>query len=153
MRRQDRRIESEDAVMEIMRRGRVIYLAMVDGDRPYVLPLSYGCAEGAIYLHSAGEGRKLEVLREAPQVCFAISLDHELIRGERPCDWDFRYRSVIGEGTAVFVTDDAEKRRGLDAIVRQHGGEGGEYPEASLRYTTVLRINIDSLSGKQAGYE
>lgn len=153
MRRQDRQIDSAEAIEEIIRRARVVYLAMTDRDRPYVLPLSYGYDGTALYLHSAAEGRKLDILHSAPRVCFAISIDHELIRGERPCDWDFRYRSVIGEGTVAFVTDEQEKRRGLDAIVRQHGGEGGDYPEASLRHTTVLRIDVESLSGKRAGDE
>ncbi len=153
MRRHDREIGSSEAVEIILGRGTVLHLAMVDGDRPYVLPLSYGYDGSAIYVHSALEGRKIDVLRACPQVCFAISLDHELIRAEVPCDWGFRYRSVIGEGTVAFVEDEAEKRRGLDALMAQHGGGGGEYCADSLERTTVLRIDITSLSGKQAGYQ
>lgn len=154
MRRGDREVKSEEAIREIIRRARVLHLAMTDGDRPYVLPLSYGYEEPrALHLHSASEGRKLDILRRAPQVCFAISIDHELIRGEESCGWGFRYRSVIGEGTVSFVGDTAERRRGLDAIMRQHGAEGGDYAGETLDRTTVLRIDITSLRGKQAGYE
>ncbi len=153
MRRNDRQIKAHGAIREIIRRCQVLHLAMVDGDRPYVLPLSYGYVEpDALYMHSASEGRKLDILSAAPEVCFAISTDHALIRDERPCGWGFRYRSVIGEGMVAFVTDEAEKRRGLDAIMRQHGGEGGHYGDASLAATMLLRIDITSLSGKQAGY-
>ena len=95
MRRKDRQIESVDAVREVIGRCQVLHLAMVDGDHPYVCPLSYGYLEpDMLYLHSASEGRKLDILRAAPQVCFAISTDHELIRGERPCGWGFRYRGL-----------------------------------------------------------
>ncbi|MGI5818048.1 MAG: pyridoxamine 5'-phosphate oxidase family protein [Armatimonadota bacterium] len=153
MRREDRRIDESEVIEEILRRATVLHLAMVDGDRPYVLPLSYGYDGGAIYLHSASEGRKIEVLRAAPRVCFTVSIDTVLNRGERPCDWSFRYRSVVGEGTVAFVDDGAEKRRGLDALMRQHGGRGGDYPPGTLDRTTVLRIDISALSGKQAGYE
>ncbi len=43
--------------MSILRRGTVLYLAMVDGGRPYVLPLSYGYDGSALYLHCAPAGR------------------------------------------------------------------------------------------------
>ncbi|MGD9498388.1 MAG: pyridoxamine 5'-phosphate oxidase family protein [Armatimonadota bacterium] len=153
MRRHDREIQSSELIEDILRRGMVLHLAMVDGDRPYVLPLSYGYDGDALYLHCAPEGRKIDVLRACPRVCFAISLDHELITDEVPCGWGLRYRSVVGEGTVSFVEDEAGKRRGLDALMAQHGGAGGEYSAGSLERTTVLRVEITSLSGKQAGYE
>ena len=153
MPRHDREIESSELIQAILRRGTVLHLAMIDGDRPYVLPLSYGYDGAALYVHCAREGRKLDVLRASPRVCFVVSLDHELITGDLPCGWGFRYRSVVGEGTVAFVEDEAGKRRGLDALMAQHGGEGGEYSPASLERTTILRIDITVLSGKQAGYE
>ena len=154
MRRKDRQIETDDAVREIIRRCQVLHLAMVDGDRPYVLPLSYGYEEpDVLYLHSASEGRKLDILRAAPQVCFAISTDHGLIRGKSSCGWGFRYLSMIGERTGAFVTEEAERRLGLDSIMIQRTDECGDYGDASLAATVVLRIDITSLSGKQAGYQ
>lgn len=152
MRRDDRRIDGPEAVQEILRRATVLHLAMLDGDRPYVLPLSYGYEGEAIYLHSASAGRKIKALRATPEVCFTVSIDLMLTPGDQPCDWGFRYRSVVGEGTVAFVEDPAEKRRGLDALMRQHGGPAGSYPPAMLARTTVLRIDITVLSGKQAGY-
>lgn len=153
MRRQDREITVSAEIEDVLRRARVLYLAMVDGDRPYVLPLSYGFDGEALYLHCAPAGRKLDVLRVNPRVCFAVSLDHDLITGKVPCGWGFRYRSVVGEGTVAFVEDEAEKRHGLDALMAQHGGEGGEYAAETLAKTVVLRIDITALSGKRAGYE
>lgn len=153
MRRSDREMASPEPIRSIIARERVVYLAMVDDGRPYVLPLSYGYDGAALYLHCANAGRKLDILRCNPQVCFAIVSDHELIRGEQPCGWDLHYRSVVGEGTVQFVEDVEEKRRALDALMSQHGGEGGEYPPESLARTTILRIDISALSGKQAGYQ
>lgn len=153
MRRQDREITVSAGIEDVLRRARVLYLAMVDGDRPYVLPLSYGFDGSALYLHCASEGRKIDVLRAQPRVGFAVSIDHELIIGKVPCGWGFRYRSVVGEGTVAFVEDEAEKRHGLDALMAQHGGTGGEYSPEALAQTVVLRIDITALSGKRAGYE
>jgi len=153
MRRQDREMTVSDEIEDVLRRATVLHLAMVDGDRPYVLPLSYGFDGTALYLHCAREGRKLDVLRANAQVCFAVSVDHELTQGAVPCGWSFRYRSVVGEGTVAFVEDEAEKHHGLDALMAQHGGEGGEYTPGSLARTVILRVDITALSGKRAGYD
>jgi uncharacterized protein len=152
MRRQDREITDRELVEDILRRGNVLYLAMCDGDTPYVLPLSYGYDGEALWIHSAVAGRKVDVLRRAPRVGFAISPDQELIRGEVSCGWSFRYRSVIGEGVVEFVDTPDEQVRGLDALMRQHGGEGGDYAPEQVANTLVLRVRITSLTGKQSGY-
>lgn len=153
MRRQEREISDRETMEQVLRRGSVLYLAMCDGDRPYVLPLSYGYDGRALYIHCGLEGRKLDVLRRNPQVCFVVDPERELTTGEVSCSWSFRYRSVIGEGTVAIVEDEAERAAGLDVLMRQHGGAGGDYVAASLALTLVLRVDITSLSGKQSGYD
>ncbi len=72
MRRSDREITDEKKIAEILDTAKILHLGMVDGGRPYVLPLHYGYefADGALvfYMHGAKEGRKLEVLRTNPAV-------------------------------------------------------------------------------------
>lgn len=152
MRRSEREITDREAVNALLRRETVLYLAMVDDGAPYVVPLSYGYDGEALYLHSAQTGRKLEVLRRNPRVCFAVGVDRELRTGEVSCSWGFRYRSVVGEGVVTILEDEAEKRRGLDVLMRQHGGTGGDYLPEQVAGTAVLRIDLTSLTGKQSGY-
>ena len=153
MRRADREITDPAAVAELLARARVLYLAMCDDGVPYVVPLSYGY-DGArtLYIHSAPAGRKVEVLRRDPRVCFAVAPDQELTKGEVSCGWGFKYRSVVGEGIAHFIADEAEKQQGLDVLMRHHGGTGGDYKPDALAKTALLRIEILSLTGKQEGY-
>jgi hypothetical protein len=151
MRRADREITDPAQVAALLARERVLYLAMCDDGVPYVLPLSYGFDGQTLFLHSAPAGRKLEVLRRHPRVCFAVTVDAELVRGETSCACTFKYRSVVGEGIVHFVADEAEQRRGLDVLMRQYGGVGGDYKAESTAQTAVLRIEITSLSGKQSG--
>ena len=70
MRRSDREITDEKKIAEILDTAKILHLGMVDGDRPYVLPLHYGYEfrDGALvfYMHGAKEGRKLEILRASP---------------------------------------------------------------------------------------
>ena len=153
MRRADREITDPAQVAALLARERVLYLAMYDEGVPYVLPLSYGYdGDRTLFIHSAAAGRKVEVLRRHPRVCFAVVPDQELTRGEVSCGWSFKYRSVVGEGIVHFVEDEAEQQRGLDVLMRQHGGTGGDYQPETLAKTVVLRIEITSLSGKQSGY-
>jgi nitroimidazol reductase NimA-like FMN-containing flavoprotein (pyridoxamine 5'-phosphate oxidase superfamily) len=152
MRRTEREITDRELIEDILRRESVLYLAMVDDGAPYVVPISYGYDGKSLYLHSALAGRKVEVLRRNPRVSFVVAVDRELHTGEVSCAWGFKYRSVVGEGTVAFVEDEAGKRYGLDVLMRQHGGTGGDYLPDQLAKTLVLRIDITSLTGKQSGY-
>jgi uncharacterized protein len=152
MRRADREITDAAQVAALLQRERVLYLAMCDEGTPYVLPVSYGYDGESLFVHSAAAGRKIEVLQRNPRVCFAVTLDQELTTGDVSCGWSFKYRSVVGEGVVHFVEDEEGKRQGLDVLMRQHGGTGGDYLPENMAKTAVLRIEILSLSGKQSGY-
>ena len=45
-------------------------LAFVDGDEPYVISMNFGYKDKALYLHSATEGRKIEIIKKNNKVCF-----------------------------------------------------------------------------------
>ncbi len=42
MRRKDREITDIETIRSILDKAKVLHLAMIDGDRPYVVPLHYG---------------------------------------------------------------------------------------------------------------
>lgn len=150
MRRRDKEINDRDEVLAILRRASVLRLAMVDGDWPYVVPMSFGGDGEVLYLHSAFAGRKVELLQRNDRVCFEVTEEAVLTRAERPCDWSFCYRSVIGTGRARLVRDDPEKSVGLDAIMTRHGGTGPfVYDSSTLLRTLVIRIDIETLTGKE----
>jgi nitroimidazol reductase NimA-like FMN-containing flavoprotein (pyridoxamine 5'-phosphate oxidase superfamily) len=150
MRRKDREITEESHLEAILRSAAVCRLALTDGAQPYLVPMSFGFADGALYLHSAPAGRKIDLLRRNDRVCFEVEADVALVMGELACGWSFNYRSVIGFGRACFVDDAAERRRGLDAIMRQYGSVGPQdYAEQILARTLVIRIDIERLTGKE----
>ncbi len=150
MRRKDREITDRTAIEAILKRATVCRIGLCGRDGPYVVPMSFGYEAGRLYLHSAPEGKKLDLIREDPRVCFEVDLDHELVRNEVPCEWTLRYRSVIGFGRAVLVEDPEEKRRGLDLILRQHGGSPRPVPERSLAGVAVIRIEVQKMTGKES---
>lgn len=152
MRRKDREIDDRSAIEEILRRAAVCRIAMFDGQSPYLVPMCFGYAGDCLYLHCATEGKKTDILKENPRVCFEVDVDQELIRGPQPCQWGLRYRSVIGFGNAVIVEDLKEKQCALDVLMEHFGGEASSYPDNGLCQVTIIRIDIESLTGKQAGY-
>lgn len=62
-----------------------------------------------------------------------------------------RYRSVIGFGRTSFVEDLDEKRRALDAIVAHYEEGSFAYPEATVQSMVVIRVKIESMTGKTFG--
>jgi nitroimidazol reductase NimA-like FMN-containing flavoprotein (pyridoxamine 5'-phosphate oxidase superfamily) len=152
MRRAEREIKDRQAMEEILRRAPVCRLGLCDGDRPYVVPLSFGYEEGCLYFHSAPEGRKMEIIEANPHVCFEVDVDEEYAGAEVPCDWTVKYRSVIGFGRAHLLEGAEEKRRALDVILAHYSDREYEYPEGALNKVAVVRVDVEDMTGKQAGY-
>jgi uncharacterized protein len=151
MRRKDREIADRAAMEAIIRSGRVCHLAMSDGGQPYVVPLSYGYRDGVLYLHGAPEGRKIDVLKRNAAVCFDIVSECELVSAPTACGWSMKYRSVIGFGTASFVADADEKAEALGVVMRQYSTGTFAFPPEAVAKTTVIRVDIQSMTGKQRG--
>lgn len=150
MRRKDKRIESRDEVVKILRRGHVCFLSMVDGKRPYVVPLNYGYAQNALFFHSAPEGRKIRILRENPDVSFCIVSDYELVRSGNACSWTADYSSVMGAGKAIILREQREKTRGLSVIMGHYSDLEFDFSSAALEDVAVIRVDIDTMEGKKS---
>ena len=151
MRQSEREVRLLSDQMDILRRSPVLRLAMADGGRPYVVPLSFGFEDGAIYFHCAREGLKMDILRKNPAVCFEATAKAELRPGTAACRYSFSFESVIGQGRAVIMEDDAGRRKGLDAIMAHYGAPPPcEYDEKSLALTCVVKIEIESMTGKKS---
>ncbi|MBM4313128.1 MAG: pyridoxamine 5'-phosphate oxidase family protein [Deltaproteobacteria bacterium] len=150
MRKAERELRDPVDLLAIMKEALVCRIGLSDNGAPYVVPMNFGLGENCLYLHCAAEGRKLDILRRNDRVCFEMDLLREVTRSETACGWGARYESVIGFGRAVPVHDTAEKRRGLDAIMNHYGAEGPfHYPDDILAKTTVIRIDIESITGKR----
>ena len=87
MRKAQREITDPAEIRAIMTEAQVCRLGMCDGPEPYVVPMNYGLGEGCLYLHCAFEGRKIEILKVNPRVCFEMDLLREIRRSETGCGW------------------------------------------------------------------
>jgi nitroimidazol reductase NimA-like FMN-containing flavoprotein (pyridoxamine 5'-phosphate oxidase superfamily) len=153
MRRKEKEVRDPAVIEEIINKADVCRIAVCDGDTPYIIPMNFGYRDGSVYLHSAREGRKVEVLKRNDRVCFEVDVDHELVTADHSCGFNRKYRSVIGFGRATLVTDDEEKRRGLDAIMEHYGETSGhDYREKPFSLALVIRIDIEEMTCKVNGY-
>ncbi|MHC4396498.1 MAG: pyridoxamine 5'-phosphate oxidase family protein [Planctomycetota bacterium] len=150
MRRKEQEITDVAAIEEILSRAIVCRLGLCENGRPYVVPLCFGYKDNALYFHCAREGKKLDIIRKNNNVCFEVDVDQQVIKAEQVCKFEMRYKSVIGFGKAQVVEDAELKRKGLDVIMGQFSEETFEYPEEVLKKTMVIRIEIESMTGKES---
>ncbi|MCC6029366.1 MAG: pyridoxamine 5'-phosphate oxidase family protein [Candidatus Korarchaeum sp.] len=148
MRRTDK--EMRDGIEEVLRRAKICRIAMCDGGVPYCVPVIFCYSDGFIYIHSAREGRKIDILRRSSLVCFETEIDISPIRSGSPCKWTLAYKSVIGVGRASFVEDREEKRKALNCIIKKYSDEDFEISNEELDKVEVIRIEIEEMSGKRS---
>ena len=152
MRRSDREIKDPSEIEEIIKKARICHLGLNDGGAPYVVPVNYGYAEGCLYIHSAPEGRKIDILSRDSRVAFSIYVDEKLVQHEKNCRWGMKYRCVMGEGRATLLTDAAGKEKAMGVIMRQHGSAVEGFDAVEVGKVVIIKVEIASLAGKKAGY-
>jgi uncharacterized protein len=153
MRKKDREIKDAKEVEEILRKADVCRIAFAANRIPYIVTMNFGYVwkdHLILYFHCAKEGKKLDLLKKNNMVCFEMDIDHELVQSENACDWGMKYRSIVGLGLLESVTNDEEKKRGLDCIMDHYGFKGKkEYNEKALGLTEILRLTVAEFTGKK----
>ncbi|MBC9784340.1 pyridoxamine 5'-phosphate oxidase family protein [Heliobacterium chlorum] len=147
MRRKDKQLTVVDS-LKILTEGEYGVLSTISTDGyPYGIPLNYVYDNNSIYVHSAVEGLKLDNIQKQSRVSFCVVGNTELL-----CkSFDTNYESVIVFGKAKIVHGE-EKEQGLMALVKKYSSDymeaGKKYIENSGHTTTVVRIEIEHLTGK-----
>ena len=145
----------KDAIELIIRECRVCYVGMVDEDNsPYVVPFNFGYDDGYIYLHSAREGRKMEILNKNNRVCVTFSTGHELRHQseEVACSYSMRYKSVMAFGHVEFIEDFDRKISVMNKVMMHYTSKEFTYNAPSINEVAIYRVVIHKLTGKSLGY-
>ncbi len=140
----------KEAIEAIISQASVCRLAMFDGVTPYIVPLCFGYRDDVLYFHGSLKSRKYDLIRKAPKVCFEFDILAEAIPAPNPCDWDMRYRSVVGFGDASMVEEMEAKRQALSIIAQQYAKPPTTFSDAKVRATAVFKVIIASMTGKQS---
>lgn len=152
MRRKEKEITDKSAIENILKDAEIIRIAMVDDGEPYLVAMNYAYSDGFIYMHSALEGRKIDILRKNNRVAFQTETNAGLVLKDKACDCGAHFLSVFGTGRAYITVDLEEKTKALDAIMVKYTGRAGrQYPEGVMAKTLAIRVEIDSMTGKKSG--
>ena len=149
MRRKEQQIHDTPAIKDILSRALVCRLGLCEDNQPYVVPLCFGYKDNALYFHCGPEGKKLNILRKNNKVCFEVDIDSEYIKADKPCKCAMKYKSVIGFGKAIFIDDAELKCKALNIVMHQFSGKTFVFPEEAMKKTTILKVEIESMTGKQ----
>lgn len=153
MRRADKEITDKTLIDKILTEADVIRLAMVDEGNPYLVAMNHAYSGGFLYFHSAKAGRKIDILNKNNKVAFQTDTGVEIVVEKEACSCSTRYLSVFGTGKAAFIEGKEEKIKALDEIMSKHTGKTGfEYPEKVLEKTLVIKVEIETVTGKKSGY-
>ena len=146
MRRKEREINSEEFYDLVFSGAEAIHVAFRDEPYPYCLPFNFRKVGNNIYIHCAREGKKLDLIRENPEVAFSLAID---IRVDTEKSSTY-YKSVCGAGLASLVEDPVEKGAALDAIGEKYKARCQRpAPRGQIDRVAIIKIAIVSLSGKR----
>lgn len=153
MRRKDREVTDIDEIRKILDEFKVCRLGLVEDGKPYIVPMNMAydlvpvdmenglsCNKLSIYFHCAKEGRKIDIIRQNPEVGFEMDREIGLVKGNTPCQYSYRYVSMIGTGTATIVEDVQEKAWALKKIMKHQTGK--EFHEFSENPDLLLAVSI-----------
>jgi RimJ/RimL family protein N-acetyltransferase/nitroimidazol reductase NimA-like FMN-containing flavoprotein (pyridoxamine 5'-phosphate oxidase superfamily) len=122
----------------------------VVGGEPTVLPTLHVRVDDRLYLHGSAGGRLALTARTGVRVCVAVTLLDGLVYARSQTHHSANYRSVVAHGTATLVTEEAEKRAAMAALVEKAGaGRAADSRPPSRRelaQTAVLVLPLTEVS-------
>lgn len=152
VRRQERLLE-EEAALELIRIGEFGILSLIenrdDKAAAYGIPLNYVWdGDRYIYFHCAPSGHKLTCIEQNPNASLCVVGHTKVISNE----FSTAYESVILRGKIEKGLPADERMRALELILDKYSPEdkvvGMKYAEKSFPRTEILRLDIESISGK-----
>lgn len=155
MRRKEREIKDISELVKILSKNCVGTLSVSGGEYPYAVPLNFGFSENdgefKVYFHCASEGKKIELIKKNPKVCFEVhTMERITGEGESACVYSCAYESVIGFGCARELTSHDEKKEALIKIMENCTGREFDFNENQTRGVTVFEIAFSEVTGKRS---
>ncbi|MFB7260095.1 pyridoxamine 5'-phosphate oxidase family protein [Streptomyces nojiriensis] len=154
-RSRDRARYDRATVHSILDGAYICHLGFVRDGAPVVLPTLYARVGESLYMHGSTGSRPLLAARRTDPglpVCVTVTHVDGLVLARSAFHHSLNYRSVVVHGTARQVTDEAECRTALDAMVDAVApGRSADTRPANARElaaTSVIRVDLAEVSAK-----
>lgn len=147
-------ITGREEMEAVIARCGICFVGMADTDgTPYVIPMNFGYENGSVYLHSAPDGRSIDILRRNPRVCLTFATGHELVfqHPEVACSYSMRSESVLAWGKVNFIEDMQQKREALNILMRHYADRPFVYSDPAVKNVKVWKVTVDTLTCKAFG--
>ena len=152
MTKRELQVTDPQQIQAILDTAKVLHLGLCVNNEPYVVPMNYGYTmeDGrlTLYLHSALQGKKLDMIRSNPNVFFEMDCDRMPFEGDKPCQYGLVYSSVMGRGTAHIVEDVEEKKRAMAILMKTQTRKDFEFDDRLVSIVAVIRIDAAEYTAK-----
>ena len=152
MTKRELQVTDPHQIRDILNKAKVLHLGLCVDNEPYVVPMNYGyIMEGGnlvLYLHSAVQGKKLDMIRSNPRVFFELDCDRMPFEGEKPCQYGLVYSSIMGRGTARIVEDAEEKMHAMTMLMKTQTGKDFAFNDRLVSIVSVIRIDVTEYTAK-----
>ncbi|MEV7729829.1 pyridoxamine 5'-phosphate oxidase family protein [Streptomyces sp. NPDC087917] len=144
-----------ETVHSILDQAYVCHLGFIRDGAPVVLPTLFGRVGETLYVHGSTGSRPLLGARTTDPglpVCLTVTHVDGLVLARSAFHHSMNYRSVVVHGTAYQVTDEAECRLALDALVDHvvpgRSADSRPADAKELAATAVIRLDLNEVSAK-----
>lgn len=146
-------IEDRNEINEVIQACKTCYVAMSDGDTPYVLPMNFALDGDTVILHSAQSGRMWETIRKNPKVCINWTLGEELAWQDVRvgCSYRVKSKSVLVEGEIEVIDDYDEKYRMLKKTMAQYSDLEFKFSKPAVVNVGIMKVHIKKITAKVFG--
>lgn len=148
-------ITSKEEIENIICSVDVCNLAVVDGDKPYVVPMNFGYENGVFFFHSAPVGKKVEALKENPYICVSVYVNEKLYFRNKDvaCSYSMIFKSVIVSGKVNFEENIQEKKRIMNIIMKKYTDKDDfDYNNPAIKNVCVFYLNPEKITAFKRGY-
>lgn len=153
-------IKNKKIVNTVMSKAEYGTLALCSQNKPYSIPVNFVHKGDNIYFHGSLSGRKMNILRENPNVSFSIVENFSLIASYfssnegLACPATQFFKSIVIDGEVSVVSKKEEKINALTLLMQKLQPEGGYKPfedyayNKMLKATAVLKIEVKEIRAK-----
>jgi uncharacterized protein len=143
-------VESRKEMEKILTEEHLGYLGLSKDGMPYVVPITFGYADGKILFHCSLEGKKLDYIRANPQVCLTVARSFgEIVPHPQGASCHADSDSVVCYGTARIIADADERVRILNIFNRCLQPKAKEMTSAEVETCHAVEIRITEMTGRE----